>query len=123
MLALVFAAVPALLYDRFRAADLERQGLLLDLIRERGRLISRAIEPYLQNANGVPADQLQRELARYAGERDSLKLLLRPASRPEGHAAARCSAGACRPGTRPSGQVYGGKRRKKPRVPGPSGTY
>jgi two-component system sensor histidine kinase ChvG len=84
MLALVFAAVPALLYDRFRAADLERQGLLLDLIRERGRLISRAIEPYLQNANGVPADQLQRELARYAGERDSLKLLLRPASRPEG---------------------------------------
>ena len=80
-----FSVPPSpLLYDRFRAADLERQGLLLDLIRERGRLISRAIEPYLQNANGVPADQLQRELSRYAGERDSLKLLLRPASRPEG---------------------------------------
>lgn len=84
LLAIVFAAVPALLYEPFMSADAERQTLLLNQIRERGRLISRAIEPMLREAPDVPADRIQAELARYAGERDSLKLLLRPAANPEG---------------------------------------
>jgi two-component system sensor histidine kinase ChvG len=84
LVVIVFVTVPALLYDRFRDADQERQTLLLDAIRQRGHLISRALEPLLRNADGLPVDRLQEELARYAGDHDSLKLLLRPTGQAEG---------------------------------------
>ncbi|MDB5364781.1 MAG: histidine kinase [Rhodospirillales bacterium] len=78
MLALVFIAVPWLLYDRFHEADTERQELLLESVRERGLVVAKALEPTLTRADSVPVFRLQEELTRFAGSGINLKLLFRP---------------------------------------------
>ena len=78
MLALVFIAVPWLLFDRFHQADTERQELLLEAVRERGLVVAKALEPTLTRADSVPVFRLQEELTRFAGSGINLKLLFRP---------------------------------------------
>ncbi len=82
-LVFVFGAVPVALYDQFRLADAEKQKLLLDTVRDKGLLISRAMEPILARADSIPYFRLGEELARYASGPVSLKLLLRPAQSAE----------------------------------------
>jgi two-component system sensor histidine kinase ChvG len=78
ILVLIFVAVPTILYERFRAADAERQELILAAIREKGLVISRALEPILQRADSIPYFRLGEELAQFQAGTVSLKLLLRP---------------------------------------------
>ena len=67
-LVVIFAAVPAVLYGQFQAADEERQALILSAIREKGQVISKAIQPLLQRADNVPYFRLGEELAQFQAE-------------------------------------------------------
>jgi len=78
LLVVVFATVPAVLYHRFARADADRQAQLLATMRERSSLIMRALEPTLSAEGALPVEWLQGELARFAGSKNSLRLLLRP---------------------------------------------
>lgn len=82
-LVVIFAAVPAVLYGQFQAADEERQTLILAAIREKGQVISRALEPLLRRADSVPYFRLGEELAQFQTGSVNLKLLFRPAGAPE----------------------------------------
>ncbi len=82
VLIVVFAAVPAFLYEQFRAADAERQALILTAIREKGTVISRALEPLLKRADTIPYFRLGEELTQFQTGSVNLKLLLRPANPP-----------------------------------------
>ena len=82
-LVVIFAAVPAVLYGQFQAADEERQALILSAIREKGQVISKAIQPLLQRADNVPYFRLGEELAQFQAGTMTLKLLFRPVGAPE----------------------------------------
>jgi two-component system, OmpR family, sensor histidine kinase ChvG len=84
ILLLIFAAVPIILYEQFRAADEERQELVLATIREKGIVVSRALASVLARADSIPYFRLGEELAHYQTETVSLKLLFRPAPPREG---------------------------------------
>ncbi len=79
LLLVIFAAVPVILYEQFRAADQERQTLLLSTIREKGVVVSRALSPVLAKADTIPYFKLGEELTQYQSDTVSLKLLFRPA--------------------------------------------
>jgi two-component system sensor histidine kinase ChvG len=83
VLVVIFAAVPAVLYGQFQAADEERQTLILTAIREKGQVISKALEPLLQRADSIPYFRLGEELAQFQTGTVSLKLLFRRAGTPE----------------------------------------
>ena len=78
-LAVVFILVPVFLYLEFRAAHEESQELLLRSVRAEGRTISQSLLPLLETATGASLPELGRDLARYAGELTTIKLLLQPA--------------------------------------------
>ena len=78
VLLLIFAAVPVVLYEQFRAAEEQRQELLLSAIREKGVVVSRALTSVLARADAIPYFKLGEELAQYQSETVSLKLLFRP---------------------------------------------
>ncbi len=82
-LVIIFAAVPAVLYGQFQAADEERQTLILAAIREKGQAVSKALEPLLRRADSVPYFRLGEELALFQAGSVNLKLLFRPAGAPE----------------------------------------
>ncbi|HSE76659.1 MAG TPA: HAMP domain-containing sensor histidine kinase [Alphaproteobacteria bacterium] len=79
LLAGAFVVVPMIIYDQFQAADGQKQQLMMQSVRDRGLLISRALEPILQRADSIPYFRLGEELARFASGPISLKLLFRPA--------------------------------------------
>ncbi len=83
-LAIVFILVPVFLYIEFRAAHEQSQELLLSSVRAEGRTISQSLLPSLENANGAALPELGHELARYAGEVTTIKLLLQPADAKNG---------------------------------------
>jgi len=78
-LAVVFILVPLFLYIEFRAAHETSQELLLRSVRAEGRTISQSLLPLLTNADGAALPEIGRDLARYAGEVTTIKLLLQPA--------------------------------------------
>src|SRR5437879_3975405 len=80
ILLLVFLAVPVLLYLAFRQADLERQTILLDTVRNEGRLIAAALAPTLAAADGSALAAAPRSLARFAESGMGVKLLFKPNS-------------------------------------------
>ena len=51
LVSLVFIAVPILIYQQFRAADEDKQTLLLQSAQQQGQLIARALEPLLAKAD------------------------------------------------------------------------
>jgi two-component system sensor histidine kinase ChvG len=79
LVVLIFALIPALIYERFRAADDQRRELLLSAIRLRGETVAAALTPLLTRPE-LPLDSVQDELGRYAQPSDSLKLLYRPSA-------------------------------------------
>ena len=83
VLVIIFAAVPAVLYEQFKTADEERQALILTAIREKGQVISKALEPVLQRADGIPYFRLGEELTQFQAGTVNLKLLFRPTGAPD----------------------------------------
>lgn len=78
VLLLIFVAVPVILYEQFRAADRDRQEILLNAIREKGIIISRVLDPVLSRADAIPRVGLGALLGQYQSDSVSLKLLYRP---------------------------------------------
>ncbi|MBV9521665.1 MAG: HAMP domain-containing histidine kinase [Alphaproteobacteria bacterium] len=79
LLAVIFLVVPLILYVQFKAADEEKQDLLLRSVREQGRVLGQALVPLLAAGGDHPAlPQLGRELARFADEVTNVKLLFAP---------------------------------------------
>src|SRR6516165_9396327 len=79
-LAVVFILVPVFLYLEFRSAYEENQQLLMRSVRAEGRAISQALLPILETADTAKLPELGRDLAWFAGEMTTVKLLLQPAS-------------------------------------------
>lgn len=90
LLALVFTAVPAILYNQFRDAYGENQRLIEQSVQEQGRLITRAITPILAAADdhgGIPsAADLGQMLQQLTGGETAVRILFQPKSNvaPEG---------------------------------------
>src|SRR5216683_2181382 len=78
LLTVIFLAVPLILYAQFKAADEEKQALLLRSVREQGRLIGQALLPLLVAGDRQGLPQLGHELARFADDHTNIKLLLAP---------------------------------------------
>lgn len=78
VLVIVFAAVPAIIYQQLRAADQEKQALLLEGAQREGELIASALAPRLLAAEtGIPPG-LSDDLARLADGKIRIRLLLQP---------------------------------------------
>jgi two-component system sensor histidine kinase ChvG len=79
VLVIIFVTVPVLIYQQFRAADLEKQELLLQSAQLQGELIARSLVRLLEEAEGgIPAD-LSDNLSRLVEGGARVKVLLRPA--------------------------------------------
>ena len=78
MLAVVFAAVPLIIYNVFSAADAEKQSILVETVRDKGLVIAAALQPTLAGNGGVPFERLSGELARFASGNTSIRLLFQP---------------------------------------------
>src|ERR1700686_2435466 len=79
VLAVIFALVPAFLYVEFQKAYQDSQALLLQSVRDQGRVISQSLLPLLENAPVGELPELDRQLERFAGSVTTIKLLLAPA--------------------------------------------
>jgi len=64
VLALIFLAVPLIVYDQFRAADEAQNAIILRSVREHGHVIAAARGPVLSRAEKPPLPRLPGELAR-----------------------------------------------------------
>jgi two-component system sensor histidine kinase ChvG len=82
LLAVIFLVVPLILYGQFRAADQEKQSLLLRSVREQGRIMSQALLPILAVSDRPALAQLGRELERFADDVTNVKLVFKPAKDP-----------------------------------------
>lgn len=82
LLALIFLVVPVILYMRFQAADEEKQQVLLQSVREQGRLLSQALAPVLSGPARPALPQLGGELERFADDVTNIKLLFAPGGTP-----------------------------------------
>ncbi len=84
LLALVFAAVPAILYNQFRDAYGENQRLIEQSVQEQGRLITRAITPILAasaDQGGIPsAADLSEMLQQLTAGDTAVRILFQPAN-------------------------------------------
>jgi two-component system sensor histidine kinase ChvG len=79
VLAIIFLAVPLIVYDQFHAADEAQKAVLLRSVREHGHVITAALAPYLSTGERPVLPQLGRELARFADDFTNVKLLFAPA--------------------------------------------
>jgi two-component system, OmpR family, sensor histidine kinase ChvG len=68
--------VPIILYQQFKAADQEKQDLLLRSVREQGHLLAQALLPLLGEHPALPL--IGQELARFADSVTNVKLLFGP---------------------------------------------
>jgi len=75
----IFVLVPVFLYVEFRSAYEKSQALLLRSVRDEGRVISQALLPQLESADTGSLPQLGSDLARFAREVTTIKLLFAPA--------------------------------------------
>lgn len=71
--------MPVILYGQFRNADLEKRALLLQSVRQQGRVISQGLLPLLASTDRNTLPILGRELARFADDITNVKLLFEPA--------------------------------------------
>ncbi len=84
VLLLIFAAVPAIIYAELRASDDEKKELLLNSVKEQGRMVKLAMTPLLSQSPPAPLPVIGRELARFGSEETRIRLLLRPAQISDG---------------------------------------
>jgi two-component system sensor histidine kinase ChvG len=78
VLAIIFLAVPLIVYDQFRAADEAQKAVLIRSVREQGRVMAQALAPLLSGSERPALPQLGRELARFADELTNVKLIFSP---------------------------------------------
>ncbi|HUA50933.1 MAG TPA: HAMP domain-containing sensor histidine kinase [Candidatus Sulfotelmatobacter sp.] len=78
VLAIVFVAVPLIIYNVFSAADAEKQSILVEAVRDKGLVIAAALQPVLAKSDGVPFEQLSDELARFGSANTAIRLLFKP---------------------------------------------
>jgi two-component system sensor histidine kinase ChvG len=74
----IFALVPGFLYLEFRSAYQESQELLLRSVRDEGRVISQSLLSVLETADAGSLPELGHQLARFAGEVTTIKVLFAP---------------------------------------------
>lgn len=85
VLLVIFLAVPAILYTQFRAADAEKNRLLLANVQNQGRLTAAAVRPLLDRFGPDTAKALNERVAALGQQGGlSLKVLFRPAARSGG---------------------------------------
>lgn len=82
VLALIFLAVPLIVYERFSEADEAQKALLLRSVRDQGRVMAQALMPILSDSTRPDLPQLSRVLARFADDITDVKLLYSPADGP-----------------------------------------
>jgi two-component system sensor histidine kinase ChvG len=82
VLALIFLAVPLIVYQRFSEADEAQKVLLLRSVRDQGRVMAQALVPLLSDSAHPDLPQLSRVLARLGDDITNVKLLFSPADRP-----------------------------------------
>lgn len=80
MLAFIFVVVPLILYSQFKAADDEKQQLLLRSVGDQGRVMAQALAPLVAASEKPNLARLQQELARFADDVTNVKLLFKPAA-------------------------------------------
>jgi two-component system sensor histidine kinase ChvG len=78
VLAVVFVAVPLIIYNVFSAAEAEKQSILVETVRAQGLVIAAALQPVLAKSDGVPFELLSDELARFGTDNTSIRLLFQP---------------------------------------------
>lgn len=78
LLALIFIAVPLVLYAEFRGADKASRELLLNAVREKGEIAAESLEPLLAAATGAPFDKLAQAIQRYGSPTLRVELLFQP---------------------------------------------
>jgi two-component system, OmpR family, sensor histidine kinase ChvG len=77
-LAVIFVLVPVFLYLEFSSAYRDSQELLLNTVRDEGRVISKSLLPLLETADCDSLPELGHYLTRFAGEVTTIKVLLAP---------------------------------------------
>lgn len=78
LLLAIFIAVPWILYGQFRAADEDKQSLLLKAAQEQGRLVAESIKPHLSEFTPKTISNVAAVLSRIGGEETNIKVLYRP---------------------------------------------
>lgn len=81
LLLIVFAAVPMIMYDRFQEADAEKRRLLIEALREQGRLMAESLRPLLERSDPSPLIDLPEAVDRLATGDTGIKVLFQPANR------------------------------------------
>jgi two-component system sensor histidine kinase ChvG len=80
VVAIVFFAVPLLLYDQFRDVDQDKRTLLLQSLEHQGQVIGESLRPQLKGYDGEALRGIADTLQRLGGVNGlKIKLLLRPA--------------------------------------------
>ena len=79
VLLLVFVMVPVILYNEFRKADAEKQSLLVESVREQGRLLAESLRPVVEREEPAPLLVLPDEVKRLSRPPVGIKVLFRPA--------------------------------------------
>ena len=74
----VFVAVPIVVYDALREAELRQQALLLQSMQDRGWLLGETLRPLLERFDPRSASQLGPQLSRLSGRSSNTKVLFRP---------------------------------------------
>jgi two-component system sensor histidine kinase ChvG len=82
LLLAIFVAVPLILYGQFRAADEEKQQILLKSAQEQGRLVVVSITPLLTRFDPATSKKLGELLGEISSGDTNIKVLLRPNSAP-----------------------------------------
>jgi len=78
LLVVIFLAVPLIVYDQFRAADDAAGALLLQQVREEGRVMAQALLPILGATEKPSIPDLGTQLQRFAGDLTRVKVIFRP---------------------------------------------
>ena len=79
LLLVIFCAVPIILYIQFREADAEKRFLLMESVREQGRMVAESLRPLLEKQEISSLPLLNDEVARFATKQTGVKVLFRPA--------------------------------------------
>jgi two-component system, OmpR family, sensor histidine kinase ChvG len=74
----IFIAVPIVLYGQFKHADEQMRELVTTSIQQRSWLIAQALQPVLDQPEGVPTTSLNPKLQTFAGDGTTLQLMLQP---------------------------------------------
>ncbi|HKF71292.1 MAG TPA: HAMP domain-containing sensor histidine kinase [Stellaceae bacterium] len=78
LLVVIFVAVPLIVYDQFRAADGATGALLMQEVRDQGRVMAQALLPVLGATEKPSIPDLGNQLQRFAGDTTRVKVIFRP---------------------------------------------